>query len=336
MRECTTCIRYRGTFSYQKLGTLPSFRTKPSRPFSKSGVHYAGPYLIRSSKGRGKTALKGYIAVFICLCTKAVHLELVSGYSSADFIAAFRRFTSRRGHCTDLYSDQGTTFIGADKELKELYKKSSSFIKDITKKLSDESTQWHFNPPAAPHFGGIWEAAVKSTKHHLRRVVGSHTLTFEEFYTLLTQLEACLNSRPLLPLYEDLSDIQSLTPAHFLIQSASYIVPEPSLSDERIPPMQRWKQIQQMLQDWWRQWSQEYLQTLQTRYKWQTEQSVIQAGDLVLLTNENCPPAKWPLAKVIDTYPGSDKLVRVVKIRTATTELIRPITKLVLLCKDAC
>ncbi|XP_044760854.1 uncharacterized protein LOC123318300 [Coccinella septempunctata] len=95
----------------------------------------------------------------------------------------------RRGSCSDLYSDQDTTFVGADRELRDLYKRSSPFVNDLTNKLVNEGTKWHFNPPAAPHFGGIWEAAVKSTKHHLRRVIGAHKLTFEEFYTLLTQYQ---------------------------------------------------------------------------------------------------------------------------------------------------
>ncbi|XP_044745123.1 uncharacterized protein LOC123306987 [Coccinella septempunctata] len=152
---------------YQKLGNLPEFRTRPSRPFLKAGVDYAGPYNIRASPGRGQKTYKGYIALFICLSTHSVHLELVSGYSSKEFIAAFRRFTSRRGFCSDIYSDRGTTFVGADKELRELFEKSTAFIDTVFRTLVAEGTNWHFNPPAAPHFGGIWEAAVKSAKHHL-------------------------------------------------------------------------------------------------------------------------------------------------------------------------
>lgn len=333
IHKCCSCLRYRKSPMYQKLGNLPEFRTRPSRPFLKAGVDYAGPYNIRASPGRGHKTYKGYIALFVCLSTRSVHLELVSGYSSKEFIAAFRRFTARRGFCSDLYSDRGTTFIGADKELKELFERSTSFTNDISGILINEGTNWHFNPPAAPHFGGIWEAAVKSAKHHLRRVISSHSLTFEEFYTLLTQVEACMNSRPLMSLHDTVDDLHPLTPAHFLINSPSFIIPEPSSLEVEISPTERWKIVQQMLAHWWKQWSREYLQSLQVRYKWYSKQPSLQLNDLVLITAENTPPSKWPLARVVEVFCGKDGLVRVVKLKTATTVLERPVNKLILLSK---
>lgn len=333
---CYSCLRYRGSTMYQKLANLPPFRIRPSRPFLKSGVDYAGPFNLRASAGRGQKSFKGYIAVFICLCTRAVHLELVSSYAAKEFIAAFRRFTSRRGFCSDLYSDRGTTFVGADKELKQLFQKSTPFVFEISESLSNVGTNWHFNPPAAPHFGGIWEAAVKSAKYHLKRVVSSHTPTFEELYTLLTQVEACLNSRPLIALGDDVSDIQPLTPAHFLINSPSYIVPDTDYSDIKISPSERWRLMQQMLAHWWKRWSREYLQSLQVRNKWRTTQPCLQLNDIVLITDESNPPAKWPLARVIKIYPANDSQVRVVRLRTSNNEIDRPIAKLILLSKTQC
>ena len=142
---------------YQKLGNLPFYRVnKPDKPFRLSGVDYAGSYSILKYRGRGAKKIKGYIVILICLSTKAVHFELVSGYLSDDFLAAFRQFTFTRGPCSKLYSDQGTTFVGANKELQELYSKSTSYILDLAKKLVDVGTTWSFNLPGAPHFGGIW------------------------------------------------------------------------------------------------------------------------------------------------------------------------------------
>lgn len=117
--------------------------------------------------------------------SKAIHLEIVSDYTSEAFIAALRRFVSRRGLCTDIYSDCGTTFIGADRTLRELFSASSAEGRDAAHATTAQGIRWHFNPPAAPHFGGLWEAAVKSTKFHLRHVIGETTLTFEELSTLL-------------------------------------------------------------------------------------------------------------------------------------------------------
>lgn len=155
------------------MGNLPPCRLQPARPFLKTGVDYAGPVSIRESKLRGRPRTsKGYIAVFICMVTKAIHLEVVSDLTSQAFIAAFRRFIGRRGKCSDLYSDCGTNFVGADKELRKLLLQAQSPAQseEVSRFLADNGTTWHFNPPSAPHFGGLWEAGVKSTKSHLRRV----------------------------------------------------------------------------------------------------------------------------------------------------------------------
>ena len=268
IHKCMKCLKYRASPAYQLMGNLPETRLIPSRPFEKSGVDGAGPDWIRRSPGRGAKCYKGYIILFICLSTKAIHLELVSDYTSESFLAAYRRMVSRRGHCTDIYSDQGTNFIGAAREIKSLFKESSQFIREVSDSLSKYSSCWHFNPSASPHYGGIWEAAVKSTKYHLKRVIGDAKLTFEEFTTLLCQVKACLNSRPLVPLSDDPCDVQSLTSAHFLIQSGSFLLPKPDLRDEKIVVSQRWKLLQQMLHHFWGRCSREYLQTLQRRNKW--------------------------------------------------------------------
>ncbi|XP_039304825.1 uncharacterized protein LOC120357689 [Solenopsis invicta] len=150
------------------------------------------------------------------MATSAVHLELATDYSTAGFLAAFKKFCSRRGICATLASDYGTNLVGADAELRRLF---SSASKEL------------FNPPAAPHFGGKWEAAVKSTKFYLKRVIGDTLLTYEEFATVLAQVEVVLNSRPICPMSEDPSDIDALTPAHFLTGDPLMLFPEPSLTD---------------------------------------------------------------------------------------------------------
>ncbi|XP_071644259.1 uncharacterized protein [Temnothorax longispinosus] len=161
----------------------------------------------------------------------AVHLDVVSDYTTEAFLAAFRRFISRRGLCEELYSDCGTNFVGADRVLRKLFRASSADGRRLAHVAATESVKWHFNPPAAPHFGGLWEAAVKSTKFHLRRVIGETTLTFEEMSTFLAQVEACLNSRPLQVLSDDPDDMSALTPGHFLIGAPLLAVSEPSLID---------------------------------------------------------------------------------------------------------
>ncbi|XP_018368765.1 PREDICTED: uncharacterized protein LOC108764860 [Trachymyrmex cornetzi] len=162
----------------------PSTRTS-ARPFLRVGIDYAGPILVRTSKGRGHSASKAFIAIFVCFSSKAVHLEAVSDYTAEAFLAVLRRFTSRRDLCSDIYSDCGINFSGADEQLREMLGVSSSDGRRIAHAASSEGIHWHFNPPSAPHFGGLWEAAVKSTKYHLRRVIGETRLTFEVMSTLL-------------------------------------------------------------------------------------------------------------------------------------------------------
>ncbi|XP_029158401.1 uncharacterized protein LOC114930714 [Nylanderia fulva] len=313
------------------MGHLPRDRVTPTRPFLSTGLDYAGPISIRTSKGRGHRSQKGYIAVFVCFWSKAIHLEVVSDYSSEAFIAALRRFVSRRGLCTDVYSDCGTTFVGADRTLRELFKASTSEGLHIARAANTQGIRWHFNPPAAPHFGGLWEAAVKSTKFHLRRVIGDTTLTFEELNTLLTQIEACLNSRPLQALSDDPDDTSALTPGHFIIGAPLLAIPEPSRIGQSSSTLSRWHHLQLMRDHFWQRWSAEYVHGLNPRTKWVKAEAAPHVGDLCIIRSELTPPTRWPLARITRLHPGDDGVVRVVSVRTATSEFVRPIVKLVML-----
>ncbi|XP_011706173.1 PREDICTED: uncharacterized protein LOC105461373 [Wasmannia auropunctata] len=331
IHRCLRCLRWRAAIPQPLMGDLPESRVTPSRPFQFTGVDYAGPVMLRTSGGRGHKAHKAYIAVFVCFCTKAVHLEVVSDYTTDAFLAALRRFTSRRGVCQVLYSDCGTNFTGADAALRRMFSASSREARSIGRILAEERIQWRFNPPAAPHFGGLWEAAVKSLKHHLRRVVGESTLTFEEMATLLAQVEACLNSRPLHPLSDDPDDLTALTPGHFLVGSALSAIPEPSLEEVATSRLSRWQHLQKMRGHFWDRWSSEYVHTLAARPKWWKGATAPTEGQLCLIRNETTPPTKWPLARITAVHRGRDGHVRVVSVRTATTSFTRPLVKIVLL-----
>lgn len=198
------------------MGQLPSPRVTPSRPFLHTGLDYAGPVTLKTWRGRAARSYKGYLAIFICLATSAIHLEVVTEYTTEAFIAAYKRFSSRRGICATLQSDCGTNFVGADVALSQRFTSTSKELKELASLLTNDDTTWNFNPPSAPHFGGKWEAAVKSTKFNLLRVIGDTALTYEELTTVLVQVEAVLNSRPLCPLSDDISDYSALTPGHFL------------------------------------------------------------------------------------------------------------------------
>ncbi|XP_076652421.1 uncharacterized protein LOC143358832 [Halictus rubicundus] len=177
IRECVTCTRLRATTGLQQMGNLPTARVQPSKPFLHTGVDYAGPIPLRTAKGRGHKSQKGYIVVFVCLATKAVHLDAVTDLTSSAFLSAFHRFTARRGRCQHLYSDHATTFKGADTTLRQMFHAASQFYSSVAEELANNGTEWTFIPPYSPHMGGLWEAAVKSMKSHIKRVIGEATLT---------------------------------------------------------------------------------------------------------------------------------------------------------------
>ena len=315
------------------MANLPAVRLQPSRPFTYTGVDYAGPFNVRASKGRGHASYKGYVSIFVCMVTRAVHIEVVSDYSSKAFLAAFRRFVSRRGMCRIMYSDQGTTFKGAANDIEKLFAANSNFIKDVSANVKEEGVEWSFIPPKAPHHGGLWESKVKSFKHHFRRVTGDLKLTFEELSTLATQIEACINSRLLSPLTGDANDINALTPGHFLIGGPIQILPAPysPCEEPSRTPTERWLLIQKILGDFWRRWRVEVLHDLQRRSKWLEPRRNLQINDIVIIMDDLCPPATWSLGRVIQRHPGPDGLTRVVTLQTSTTKLRRPVTKLILL-----
>ncbi|XP_025265733.1 uncharacterized protein LOC112638368 [Camponotus floridanus] len=331
IHRCVTCVRWKAAASQPMMSSLPTARVAPARPFLRTGVDYAGPIPIRTGKGRGHKSHKGFIAVFICFASKAVHLEAASDYSTDAFLAAFRRFTSRRGLCKEVYSDCGTNFVGADRELRRLFQASSSDGRRIAHVAASDGIRWRFNPPAAPHFGGLWQAAVKSTKHHLRRVLGDTTLTFEEMSTFLAQVEACLNSRPLQALSDDHDDLTALTPGHFLIGAPLLAVPEPLLADVNVNLLSRWKLLQRMRDHFWERWSREYINSLASRPKWLKDTASSTVGGLCLVRSDITPPTRWPLARITKLHPGDDGVTRVVTVRTASSELVRPLIKIVLL-----
>jgi len=190
--------------------------------------------------------------------------------------------------------------------------------------LAKQKIEWRFMPPRAPNFGGLWEAAVKSMKRHFYAVTRGLVLTFEECYTLLVQIEAVLNSRPLTPLSSDPRDLSVLTPSHFLIGDHLLQPSQSSYLDVPDNRLSRWQHIQKVRQDFWRRWQSEYLTKLQCRGKWATSSRNIEEGTLVLLKDQT-PPLHWALGRVTGLHPGKDGIVRVVDVRTAHGQLQRSV-----------
>lgn len=330
IHSCVRCHRFKATAATQLMGNLPLDRTRSMvKPFSYTGTDFAGPILMRMSKNGRIKPIKGYIAIFICFSTRAVHIEAVTDLTAEAFIASFQRFIARRGNVLKLYSDNGGNFVKAQKILGI---ESEAALKDynesIRTELANHSTKFYFNPPSAPWFGGLWERNIGSIKFHLKRTIGERVLTYEEMSTVLTQIEACLNSRPICKLNENPDELQILTPGHFLIGSAITAPVTQSLEHVKENRLSRWQLCERMRQGFWKNWSNDYISELQKRTKWFKKQDNLKEGDVVIIKDEINPPLRWPLARITKVFPGKDELVRVVEVTTGTKTYKRPVGKL--------
>lgn len=309
------------------MGELPSSRVCPSRPFSQVGIDYAGPLIIKTSSRRNAPPSKCYIAIFICMATKAIHIEVISSLSSSAFLAALQRFVARRGLPSQISSDCETNFQVLPKELRRIL--SNSVNQNLFSHVIP--CQWNFNPPATPHFGGLWEAAVKSMKHHLKRVIGTQILNFEEMCTLTQRVEPILNSRLITPQSTDPNDFRALTPRHFLIGAPLLVLPEHDKEEVPINRLTRWQLLDQFHHSIWKRLSTDYLRSLQVKNKWYKNQQNIKVGDLVLVHAPNIPSTHWKMGRIEDVHPGEDGIVRVVTISTNKGTLNRPVVKIAVL-----
>lgn len=335
-RQCVRCNRIKGKVIAPLMGDLPRQRlTSDGYPFENVGVDYAGPVSCASRTGRGCRLIKSYIAIFVCFTTKAVHLELVSDLTSNNYLLALRRFISRRGKPSHIFSDNGTSFVGAYNDLSKFLKSNCD---SLAENLATDNVDFHFIPAYSPHFGGLWEAGVKSIKYHLNRVLGNCNLTFEELTTTLVQIEAILNSRPLTPLSSDPEDLTPLTPGHFLIGRPLTALPE-KMYPENISAtrLTRFQRIEQIRQHFWTRWSKEYVAELQQRVKWRSCKYSLKPNTLVLVKEDHIPPLKWKLGRIVAVHPGSsDGICRVADIKTANGVVRRSFSKIVpLLVQDS-
>lgn len=334
VRGCKICTIYKSKWQQQLMAALPPERSTFSLPFTYTGVDFAGPFSLKTSTLKNAKITKGYVAVFVCFSTRAVHLEVCSDLSAEGFLAAFTRFTGRRGLPKTMFSDNGRNFVGASRQLLQQH---NLFLKSAEKCLSekhaiDEFT-WSFIPPHAPHMGGIWEAAVKSMKSHLKKLSKNLSFTFEEFSTILVRIESILNSRPLSPLSQNPSELLPLTPGHFLRGAPLTAPPEGAINPPKVDltHLQRWKRLQTIQHLFSLRWKSEYVTELQRRYKWKTTRNNLKVNDFVVVKDDFLPSTEWRLGRITKTFLGKDNNVRVAEIKTQNGSIVRPVVKLCIL-----
>ncbi len=326
IRECITCRRTNSSAGEQKMGDLPIDRLTPDLPpFTHVGVDYFGPLEIK----RGRSIVKRYGVIFTCLTSRAIHLEVAHSLDTNSCIHAFRRFIARRGPVSELRSDNGTNFVSTEKELKEALK--SWNMQQIEQSLLQKGVKWTFNPPHGAHYGGIWERLIRMVKTVFRSVTSEQYLDEEGLQTVMCEVEAILNSRPLTSVSDNPNDLEPLTPNHLLQLKVQPLLPPGLFVKEDLYSKRRWRQVQYIANLFWKRWIREYLPLLQARQKWSRIRRNFHQGDIVLVADASAPRGSWMLARVTEAFPDSKGLVRSVRLQTKTSQLERPVSKICLL-----
>ena len=305
------------------MANLPSARLQSEEPpFSHTRADCFGPFIIK----KGRMELKGYGCVFICMTTRAIHLEVSPDLTTDSFINALRRFFARRGPSTHLYTDNGTDFTGAERVLKEEVKRWNE--NKIHEYLQQQEIEWKFNTPKASHAGGSWERAIRTVRRILQAVMPNTRIDDDALMTVFCEVEAVLNSPPLTEVPLEMGEDLPLTPNHLLRINPKVALPPMVTSVKDCYARNRYKVVQFVADQFWRRWIEEYPATITTRPKWKKEKENICLGDVVLIVDENSAPGNWPLGRVIELCPDKHGLVRSVKVKTKGGCFHRPINKL--------
>lgn len=325
-RDCVLCRRWHGTAMTQKMSDLPLHRITPDLPpFTHTGLDYFGPIEVK----RGRSKVKRYGALFTCLASRAVHLEMAYSMDTDSCISALRRFICRRGQVKEIVSDNGTNFVGTERELREAL--THLDLSKIQHSMHAEGIKWTFNPPYGAHHGGVWERLIRMIKKNLYSITREQILDDESLQTALCEVEAIMNDRPITVLSQDAKDPEPLTPNHLLQMKRMPTLPPGLFDKSDTYSRRRWKQTQYIADLFWKRWIREYLPLLQERQKWNKIKRNLKYGDIVLIIDESSPRNSWPMGRITETFPDKRGHVRRVKIRTQNGTLERPITKLCLL-----
>ena len=329
LRHCTICKRHISRpYPAPDPAPLPVVRTCDVAPFTVTGIDFTGALYVQENPGEHKV----YICLFTCATTRAVHLEVVTDLSTHTFLLAFRRFSSRKSLPQVVISDNGSTYLSAAEEIKSLLAS-----KELKEALGKRGVSWKFIPKYSPWYGGFWERLVGLTKLSLKKVLGRAHISLLLLQTLVVEIEATLNDRPLTHVSCDITDTEPITPAHLLYGRRITSLPYRRVEeDEVVDPTfgettnmeKRTKRLTSVLQHFRSRWKHEYLTALREFHKTTgNNKQKIEVGDIVLV-HDDCQRIYWKLAIIESLIYGKDNLVRAANIRTANGKTNRAITRL--------
>lgn len=324
--RCVTCREIEHKAENQLMADLPRERLSPyTPPFYYTSCDYFGPYTVKV--GRNKTT-KHYGVIFTCLNTRAVHLELAVDCSAMEFMQVLRRFFAVRGQPAKILSDNGTQFVGAERELQEMLEGWD--VKQLKEYCAEKGLEWEFTTPAAPHQNGCAEALVKSCKIALKKAIGDHKLTPFELYTALLEVANIVNQRPIGCLPNDPNDGSYLCPNDMLLGRASSVISQGPFKETR-NPRHRVEFVQKIIDSFWRRWTRDVFPLLVPRRKWNSERRNIRVDDVVIVADSNAVRGNWCIGRVNQVFPGSDGRIRNVQVICPTGQYRRPVTKIAVL-----
>nr|XP_055074008.1 uncharacterized protein LOC129453697 [Misgurnus anguillicaudatus] len=324
-RTCHECCKWRSKPASQKMADLPPPRLRLFKPaFHSTGMDCFGPFSVKV----GRRTEKRWGLLFKCMTTRAVHLEVLTSMDTDAFLMALRRFIGRRGKPAELYSDQGTNFRGGNTELKEAFSQLSD---DLQQQLAQQQISFHFNPPSAPHFGGVWEREIRSVKAALYTTLGSEMVSEEVLRTVLIEIEAILNSKPLGYVSADIADVDPVTPNYLLMGRPDSSLPQVTYPVSELLGRRRWRHSQVLSDRFWTAFIKYYLPELQARRKWHNSATDIQPGMVVMVVDPQLPRSFWQIGKVVKVFPGADGRVRTAEVQIKDRVYARPIARLIVL-----
>ena len=324
-RTCRDCQRWRAQPSIPKMADLPSARLRLHKPaFYSTGVDCFGPMIVKV----GRRHEKRWGIIFKCLTTRAVHLDLLNTMDTDAYLMALRRFIARRGTPAELWSDQGTNFKGGERELKEAF---GSMAPTLQRQLASQRIKFHFNPPASPHFGGVWEREVRSVKSALYTCVGSQPVPEEVLLTVLLEVEALLNAKPLGYVSADIADVDPITPNSLLMGRPDGSLPQVVYPESEILSRRRWRHSQILADHFWSRFIRDYLPSLQTRQKWHSSPPALLENAVVMMVDPQLPRALWPIGRVTQVHRSDDGYIRSADVLINGHSYTRPVARLVML-----
>lgn len=329
--KCVTCSKLRGSTCEQKMADLPEDRLEAAPPFTYSAVDYFGPFYIKDRRSE----LKRWGVLFTCLASRAIHIETASSMTTDSFINAYRRFVCRRGPVRELRSDRGSNFIGGKNELDAALEEMDS--SKISRELLESNcafVRFKMNVPHASHMGGFWERMIRTVRYTLSALLvkNAQQQNDELLRTLMTEVEAIVNSRPLTYIDTTPDSLEPLSPSQILTLKSNVVLPPPgNFAPQDIYCRRQWRRVQYLANEFWTRWRTVFLSLQQERKKWTHFRRNLKEGDVVLMVDDLLPRNQWLLARVIDCYQGHDGATRKVKVKVSDrSEYERPVHKLVL------